>query len=159
MALGFLPIVHAVAAVFAIIELGLTGYIVSAYTGWWGNGYYSTRSPDRVNFMLFNSIWSLLVLAYVGITPIYLTGWFHKLAALVLNALTALFWFAGSVALAVAVGVPHCDGASICASLQAACAFGFFLWAIFMFLTVLDGLESLRSRGHNVPKPAAHTGA
>lgn len=26
MALGFLPIVHAVAAVFAIIELGLTGY-------------------------------------------------------------------------------------------------------------------------------------
>jgi len=31
-----------------------------------------------------------------------------------------------------------------------------------MFLTVLDGLESLRSRGHNVPagpKPAAYPGA
>lgn len=109
--------------------------------------------------MLFNSIWSLLVLAYVGITPIYLTGWFHKLAALVLNSLTALFWFAGSVAMAVVVGVPHCGGYSLCQSLQAAIAFGFFLWAIFMFLTVLDGLEALRSRGHNVPKPAAHTGA
>ncbi|KAK8103663.1 membrane-associating domain-containing protein [Apiospora kogelbergensis] len=160
MALGFLPIVHAVAAVFAIIELGLTGYVVSLYQGWWGWGAYSSRSPDRINFMLFNSIWSLLVLAYVGITPIYMTGWFHKLAALVLNALTALFWFAGSVALAVAVGAPHCDS-SYCSSLQAAVAFGFFLWAIFMGLTVLDGLESLRSRGHNVPnsKPSAYPGA
>ncbi|KAK7914039.1 hypothetical protein PG985_011742 [Apiospora marii] len=157
MALGYLQIVHAVAAVFTIIELGLTGYIVSAYSGYWGwNGYYG-NSPDRVNFMLFNSIWSLLVLAYVGITPIYMAGWFHKLAALVLNSLTALFWFAGSVALAVMVGVPHCGGWTLCQSMQAAVAFGFFLWAIFMFLTVLDGLEALRSRGHNVPK--AHPGA
>ncbi|KAK7987168.1 hypothetical protein PG996_006231 [Apiospora saccharicola] len=155
---GFLPIVHAVAAVFTIIELGLTGYIVSAYNGYWGYGWYGGAS-DRVNFMLFNSIWSLLVLAYVGITPIYMTGWFHKLAALVLNALTALFWFAGSVALAVVIGVPRCGGGSVCQSTQAAVAFGFFLWVIFMFLTVLDGLEALRSRGHNVPKPAAHTGA
>lgn len=29
MALGFLPMVHAVAAVFTIIELGLTGYSTS----------------------------------------------------------------------------------------------------------------------------------
>ncbi|KAK7961802.1 membrane-associating domain-containing protein [Apiospora aurea] len=161
MALGFLPIIHAVAAVFTIIELGLTGYLVSAYTGYWGWGGYWGNSPDRVNFMLFNSIWSLLVLAYVGIVPIYLTGWFHKLAALVLNALTCLFWFAGSIALAVVVGVPHCNGQGLCASLQAAIAFGFFLWAIFTFLTVLDGLESLRSRGHNVPhsKPSAYPGA
>ncbi|KAI1840308.1 hypothetical protein JX265_013757 [Neoarthrinium moseri] len=147
MAHSWLSIVHAVAAVFAIIELGLTAYIAS----WWG-GYWSF---DRVNFMIFNSVWSLLVLAYVGITPIYMTSIFHKLAALVLNVITTIFWFAGSIALAVAFG--HSGGTA-----AAAIAFGFFLWALFMVLTVVDALESLRSRGHNAPatsnKPSAYPG-
>ncbi|KAH6645516.1 marvel domain-containing protein [Truncatella angustata] len=147
MALTWLSILHAVAAVFAIIELGLTAYVASAYSGWW----YS-YSPDRVNFMVFNSVWTLLVLAYVGVTPIYMTSIFHKLAALVLNVITTIFWFAGSIALAVWIGTPRsCAANSVCGSTQAAVAFGFFLWAIFMVLTIVDALESLRSRGHNAP--------
>lgn len=130
MPLGFVPIAHIVAAILSIIELGLTGYIVSVYDGTYSYGYYygGSYSPDRVNFMLFNSIWSLLVLAYVGITPLYLTSIFHKLAALALEAVTMIFWFAGSIALAVFVGVPRCNGNNFCGSLQAAVAFGFFLW-------------------------------
>ncbi|KAI1137335.1 membrane-associating domain-containing protein [Hypoxylon sp. FL0543] len=151
---GFVPIVHIVAAIFSIIELGLTAYLASQYSGWYigWNGYYDdSPSPSRVNFMVFNSVWSLLVLIYVGITPLYLTSVFHKLAALVLNAITTIFWFAGSIALAVFVGGPYdCRANSFCSSAEAAVAFGFFLWALFMFLTVLDALESLRSRGHNV---------
>lgn len=122
MAHSWLSIVHAVAAVFSIIELGLTGYISSTYHWGWFHG----DSPSRVNFMVFNSVWSLLVLAYVGITPIYMTGIFHKLAALVLNVITTLFWFAGSIALAVFIGT-GCDS-SWCHVVQAAVAFGFFLW-------------------------------
>jgi hypothetical protein len=81
--------------------------------------------------MIFNSVWSLLVLAYVGITPIYMTGIFHKLAALVLNVITTIFWFAGSIALAVAVGGPWTCGADrVCGSYEAAIAFGFFLWYV-----------------------------
>ncbi|KAI1400267.1 membrane-associating domain-containing protein [Hypoxylon fuscum] len=159
MAFGLVPIVHIVAAVFAIIELGLTAYIASGYNTWWGWG---AGSP-RVNFMIFNSVWSLLVLAYVGLTPLYLTSLFHRLAALVLNALTTVFWFAGAVALAVAVGGPwHCGPDSYCGSSEAAVAFGFFLWVLFTVLTVIDALDSLRSRGHNVgahSKPAAYPGA
>jgi len=158
MAVGWLTIVHAVAAVFAIIELGLTAYVASTYHGWfgYGYGYYSGSSPSSVNFMIFNSVWSLLVLAYVGITPIYMTGIFHKLAALVLNVITTIFWFAGAIALAVAVGGPwSCGANSVCGSLEAAIAFGFFLWVLFTVLTVVDALESLRSRGHNAPDPHA----
>jgi Membrane-associating domain len=100
--------------------------------------------------MIFNSVWSLLVLAYVGIVPIYATRIFHKLASLALLAITTIFWFAGAIALAVFTGVPACGSNTYCSSLQAAVAFGFFLWAIFMFLCALDALEAMRSRGHAV---------
>lgn len=151
MALGFVAIAHIVAVVFSIVELGLTGYVVSLYDGTYGNGYYyaGNNSPDRVNFMLFNSVWSLLVLAYIGLTPLYLTSIFHRLAALALEVITMIFWFAGSIALAVFIGVPRCHGNSWCGSTQAAVAFGFFLWAIFLFLVVLDGIEAMRSRRHS----------
>ncbi|KAI0881382.1 membrane-associating domain-containing protein [Annulohypoxylon maeteangense] len=160
MEFGFIPIAHIVAAVFAIIELGLTAYLVSVYDGWYN--YYYDYSPPRINFMVFNSVWSLLVLIYVGVVPLYLTSFFHRLAALALNAITTIFWFAGSIALAVFVSRFHdCRSESWCGSAEAAVAFGFFLWALFSFLTVIDALDSLRSRGHNVgpaTKPTAYPG-
>jgi hypothetical protein len=159
MAFTWLTIVHAVAAVFSIIELGLTGYGTSSFThvshvlcedpwltypitvastyhsSWW----YGGQSPSVVNFMIFNSVWSLLVLAYVGITPIYMTSIFHKLVALGLNVVTTIFWFAGSIALAVAVGGPwNCGTNSVCGSLEAAIAFGFFLWYVLDRRSSLD---------------------
>ena len=121
MAYGFVSIVHIVAVVLCVIELALTAYVASAYWGW---------SPDRVNFMIFNSIWSLLVLAYVGIAPLYYTRIFHRLASLVLEALTMIFWFAGSIALAVLVGAPECHGNTVCGAAKGAVAFGFFLWYV-----------------------------
>lgn len=147
MALGFVPIAHIVAAVFSIIELGLTGYVASSY--WW-------RSPDIVNFIIFNSVWSLLVLAYVGLTPLYMTRLFHKLVSLGLLVITTIFWFAGAIAYAVFVGHPACGANTYCGSAQAGVAFAFFIWAIFMFLTVLDTLEAMRSRGHNTSVKANH---
>lgn len=122
---------------------------------------YYDGSPSQVNFMLFNAIWSLLVLAYVGLTPLYFTGLFHRLASLTLLAITTVFWFAGSIALAVDLGTPVCHGNNVCGSDEAAIAFGFFLFALFAFLTALDALEAMRSRGHatNAPKPQPYVGA
>ncbi len=100
--------------------------------------------------MLFNSIWSLLILAYVGLAPLYYTRVFHRLASLALETITMIFWFAGSIALAVFVGGPYSCGANtVCGSFEAAVAFGFFLWALFAFLVALDAMESLRSRNHH----------
>lgn len=105
--------------------------------------------------MVFNSIWSLLVLAYVGLTPLYMTRLFHKLVSVALLAITTIFWFAGSIALAVGWGGPHnCNGSSWCGTVEAAIAFGFFLWALFTFLLVLDAIEAMRSRRHGT---TAHT--
>lgn len=132
MALGFVAIAHIVAVVFSLVELGLVAYLVSVYDGTYYNGsyYYGSyaSSPDRVNFQLFNAIWSLLVLAYIGLTPLYMTSIFHRLAALALEVITMIFWFAGSIALAVMIGAPQCRGNTFCGSFEAAVAFGFFLW-------------------------------
>lgn len=148
MALTLVPIFHIVAAIFAIVELGLTAYWASLFNSYFGFGGYS---PSSVNFMIFNSVWSILVLIYIGLTPLYMTSIFHRLAANIINVITAIFWFAGSIAVAVWFGGPYeCHGEAGCSSAEAAIAFGFFLWAIFTFLAVVDSLESLRRRGHHV---------
>lgn len=106
--------------------------------------------------MVFNSVWSILVLIYVGVIPLVASRLFHKLVSFGLNALTALFWFAGSIAIAVQYGGGgSCNGNNVCGSAKAAIAFGFFLWAIFTALAVIDGLGSFRNRG---VKGASHSG-
>jgi hypothetical protein len=170
MALHWLKIVLIVAAVFCIIELGLTGHVASAY-----NGGMWVGSPPVVNFMIFNSVWSLLVLAYIGLTPIYMTKLFHGLVAVGLEVITTIFWFAGSIALAVAVGGPwSCGANTYCGAAEAAVAFGFFIWyashqdatpksstlktdicvflllyrVLFTVVTVMDARDALHHRNH-----------
>ncbi|KAL6701501.1 hypothetical protein J3F84DRAFT_10324 [Trichoderma pleuroticola] len=140
MALGMITIIHIVLAVLVIIELGITGYLVNVTSGF---GY---SSPATYAFMLFNSIWSLLILAYLAITPLYLARLYHALVAFVLLVITTIFWFAGAIAMAAFIGVPACHGNTFCQTSQAGVAFGFFLWAGFLALTVLEGLTTLR--GH-----------
>lgn len=147
MALTFVPIVHIVAAIFAAVELGLTAYCTlvtlpsrnnehpltqrSGASLWDGGFTAYSYSPPSINFLVFASVWSLLVLIYVGLTPLYMTSAFHRLAALVLNVVTAIFWFAGAIAAAVGFGGPYnCHGDSGCSDAEAAIAFAFFLWYV-----------------------------
>ncbi|KPM44631.1 hypothetical protein AK830_g1896 [Neonectria ditissima] len=139
MAFGIITIIHAILAVLLIIELGLTGYAVN--TTW--------DTPATYSFMLFCSIWSILILLYLALTPLFMARVYHPMVALGLLAVTALFWFAGSIAMAVHIGVPNCHGSTFCHSIQAAVAFGFFIWAIFTGLAVMEGLTFMRSRGHS----------
>ncbi|KAL2163632.1 hypothetical protein VTH06DRAFT_5690 [Thermothelomyces fergusii] len=135
----FAPIVNAITAVFAIIELGLTAYLVSPL---WG-------TPSVLSFMLFNSIWSLLILAYIFLSPRYFARFFHSMVALILEWITMIFWFAGSIALAAWWGSPICGGNTYCGSVKATIAFGFFIWALFAFLVIVDTLAFMRGRGHS----------
>ncbi|CAK7233169.1 hypothetical protein SCUCBS95973_008503 [Sporothrix curviconia] len=156
MAYGFVGIVHIAAIVFAVVELGLTAYCVSVW-----DRAYTNSSPSILNFMLFNAIWSILVLLYIGVTPLYFTRVFHRLASLALEWITMIFWFAGSIALAVDFGGPYnCGNDHYCGSIEAAIAFGFFLWALFCVLVVVDTIESLRSRrNHTITTKSGITAA
>lgn len=94
--------------------------------------------------MLFNSVWSLLAIAYLFLVPVYFSQIFHSLAAVVLEWITVIFWFAGSIALAAFIG-SGCPS-QWCRTAQAATAFGFFLWALFTFFAVIDTISFLRNR-------------
>ncbi|TFB02884.1 hypothetical protein CCMA1212_005211 [Trichoderma ghanense] len=140
MAFGMITIIHIVLAVLVIIELGLTGYLVDATSG------YGYSSPASFAFMLFNSVWSFLVLAWLALTPLYAARFYHALVAFVILVITTIFWFSGSIAMAAFIGVPECHGITFCQCSQAAVAFGFFIWAGFLGLSILEGLTTLR--GH-----------
>lgn len=146
---SYVPILHIVTAVFAVIELGLTAYLVTPFNNSWAD------PPSSMSFMLFNSIFSLLVLAYLALTPVYFPRFFHRYVALGLEAVTSLFWFAGSIALAAGFAHPRCGGNNYCGSVNAAVAFGFFLWALFTLFAILSAREALRSRSRPTTAPAA----
>ncbi|OAA35379.1 MARVEL-like domain protein [Beauveria brongniartii RCEF 3172] len=128
---GISTIVHAVLVVFLIIELGLTAYLVDRSNG----------NESRFNFMLFNSIWTFVVVLYTGLVKRIFSSLYHAIVGLALLALTAIFWFAGSIAIAAKIPV-NCHGVHDCQVAQAATAFGFFLWAITTGLAVIEGLGS-----------------
>jgi hypothetical protein len=110
-------------------------------SAWWGG------APSQFAFMLFTTIWSILVLAYIALTPIVLPSLHIPIVALALLSLTSLFWFAGSIAMAALIGVPDCNGNNFCQSAQAGVAFGFFNWIAFTALAIM---EFMSSRGQGV---------
>jgi hypothetical protein len=114
-----------VQALFTIIVLGLTAYIVDAYTNPW-----ASWSPHSVNFMLFTSIWTLLAVVYLVLTPTRFPRAAHKFAILGVEALTMIFWFAAWVAVAALWGdwwKPARNG-SVWGAGVAAIVFGAFIW-------------------------------
>jgi len=149
MAYTFVPFVHIAAAVLSVIELGLMAYVVSVFSPW-------ATAPPVESFVLFNAVWSLLVLLYVGVSPLYYTRVFHRLVSLVLEGITTIFWFAGAIAFAAEWGAPHCGGNTYCGTVEAAIAFAFFLWILFTVLLVVDTIEAMNSRRHHATTGDTH---
>lgn len=180
MEFGIITIIHAILALLLIIELGLTGYgmfnfpshkkqsslsasnmrfssVVDITTGPWHS------APSSFAFLLFCTIWSILVLLYLALTPRFFARAYNAIVALGLLAVTAIFWFAGAIAMAVDIGA-YSHGGHDYRTAQAAVAFAFFIWAIFTGLAVMEGLAFMRGRGHGATadtraKPAAYPGA
>lgn len=146
---------RAVQALFAIIVLGLTGHVAS---------YGDTPSSD--SFLVFTSVWTLLILVYLALAPRFFSALAHPIAMVGLDALTMLFWFAGFIALAVFHHqaedvyfggiIQACSIAGgLCGEIEAAVVFGALEWALFVATTALLALEFMRGRGGRSSKTAA----
>ena len=140
-----------VQAVFSIIVLGLTAYLVDAYTG-----PYWSWSPHSVNFMLFTSIWTLLAVAYLVLAPTRFPKAAHKFAIAGVEFLTMLFWFAAFVAVAVRWG-DSWWGAGRRGTFYgcgvAAIVFSAFLWLTFVATTILSALHIRRTNRNDTSPP------
>ncbi|KAK0714241.1 hypothetical protein B0T21DRAFT_375474 [Apiosordaria backusii] len=137
----FVPWVHIAAAIFSSINLGLTAYIVSLHGGF-----------PTPNFITFSSLWSLLVLAYVALTPRFVPRLFHGTVSLALLWITTIFWFAGAMAYSVQGAWPYCHSwDTFCGSIQAGIGFSWILWVLFTFLAVIETLRSRRGSTRTGP--------
>lgn len=128
-------------AVVATIELGLTAYVshwssADYYEDPYGDWGVNFDSPAPVNFLIFTSVWSLLVLGYAMIVHVKggrdrFTHKYDTYIVLGLDAATAVFWLAGFVALALLVGgfgVGKGGADHFVAAIEASVVFGAFLW-------------------------------
>jgi Membrane-associating domain len=89
-------------------------------------------SPDEVNFMLFNGIWTtFLALPFLILSPRIIQAAELKYALLAVDAVTMIFWFAGYIALGAWLGnwLPSslCKF-TWCRVLQAITVLGSFEW-------------------------------
>uniref|UniRef100_A0A8H7KBU5 MARVEL domain-containing protein n=1 Tax=Bionectria ochroleuca TaxID=29856 RepID=A0A8H7KBU5_BIOOC len=133
---GILTIIHALLALFLIIELGLVSYVVDITWRW-----------SAVQFLLFTVVWSILVLVYVVFAPAFLPRAHIPIAVLAVLGITMIFWFAGATAVAADIGVPDCMGNRSCQVTQASVAFAYFIWAGFLGLFGLEAMAYWKSRG------------
>ncbi|KAF2451294.1 hypothetical protein P171DRAFT_3494 [Karstenula rhodostoma CBS 690.94] len=149
---AILPL-RAIQAVFSIIVLGLTAYIIDVYRG---PGGYASWTPDSVDFMLFTSIWTLLAVAYLTLAPSRFPAAAHKFAIIGVEAVTMIFWFAAWVAVASWWGnVWHGAGRHpVWSSGVAAIVFSAFIWLAFVVTTVVAALHVRgTSRNNTAPPP------
>ncbi|ORY16880.1 membrane-associating domain-domain-containing protein [Clohesyomyces aquaticus] len=143
MAFAFILPLRAVQAVLAIIVLGLTAYVVDAWNGPYNWGW----SPSSVNFLLFCSIWTLLAVAYLIVTPSRFPQFAHKFAILAVEAVTMIFWFAGWVAVAALWGDIGCGSRrGVCGAGTAAIVFGAIEWLTFVATTVMAAMHVKNTR-------------
>ncbi|KAF4630272.1 hypothetical protein G7Y89_g7863 [Cudoniella acicularis] len=103
--------------IFAIIVLGIMAYVVN-----WFNTYafflFASSSPSQANFLLFTSIWTLLVLVYLIIAPVRFQSFAHKYAIL---------------------GVE--SGLDVCGASEAGVAFSAFEWLLFLISTAMAAMH------------------
>ena len=101
-----------------------------SYTDAWGYTY-SGWTPSQLGFIIFVSVWTVLVVAFQLLVPRFSQKLGHKFVVLGLDALTMLLWFAGFIALAVFTGAATGSGLpNWYRTLQACVAFAAFTWYV-----------------------------
>lgn len=104
--------------------------------------------------MLFNGVWTPFVaVPYLALAPTYFPNLAHRLIIVAVEVITMIFWFAGFIALAVALPGPSYCAGSACSSLQAATVFGAFEWALFAITSATAAIGVMRSGPSTSAKP------
>jgi len=149
MALSLLLPLRITQGTFAIIILGLSSYVAH-----WYDADTLTASPSQINFLIFLSLFSLVSLAYLELTPRFAVRASNQYAHFGLEVLNSLFHFAGFIALAVFLSrLLFCRG-SVCNAARADAVFAAFSWLIWMASTTLIALELFKG-GFRKNRPGA----
>ncbi|KAM3078175.1 hypothetical protein ACMFMG_002529 [Clarireedia jacksonii] len=139
MAFGLLLPLRIFQAVFAVVVLGLSGYVAH-----WYDVDTLTSSPSQINFLIFVPLFTIISILYLEIAPRFMTRASHPYIHLAFELLNVLFYFAGFVALSVFLSkLLFCRG-SVCAAARADVAFGAFSWLLWCGTTAILALEMFK---------------
>ncbi|CEJ54987.1 hypothetical protein PMG11_01271 [Penicillium brasilianum] len=174
------------ALVFAIVELGLTAYVASIWTGdretyTWDpyQGYVYTTvhysAPGILVFIIFSAVWTILVSAAALILPWFYTrkgavtrklNTFLGVSFIVVYFVTFVFWLACFADIEADLG----GATSYSDYLNAVIAFAILLWLIFLALFIVAilavsgvlfsdwaGYQSMKKRAVDPEQPQTST--
>jgi hypothetical protein len=114
-----------VQAIHAVLILGLTIFVAH-----WYNADTLSHSPAQVNYIIFDTIWTLVALCYLTLAVVK-PNMHHKWAVLAIDALSMVFWLSAFIAMSIFLTrLLFCRG-SVCAAARAATVFSAFTWAAF----------------------------
>lgn len=119
-----IPILRIVQGVLALIVVGTAGYVVNYYR----QAPAPRKAPSEVNFLIWNFVWSVLALLYLGLAPTYVPNLYHKWAVVGVEGLSVLFWFCAWVAMAAWLGNATVCYGTVCGCARAAVVFSVFEW-------------------------------
>lgn len=115
---------------FAIVDRDVDKLTLHIVAHWYNKYTFNDDSISEVNFLIFVSLWTMLIAIYFAVTQFKFPSLAPAIAVLALDALTMLFWFAGFIALAVFhSNLEECRG-RVCDDLVAAVVFGAFEWYV-----------------------------
>jgi len=146
MAFGLLLPLRIAQGIFALVVLGLSGYVAH-----WYDAETLTTSPAQINFLIFVPLMSFLSMAYLELAPRFASRAFHPYARFAFEIINTLFYFAGFIALAIFLGkLLFCRG-SVCVAARADAVFAAFSWLMWMGSTTLLAMEIFKG-GFRAPK-------
>jgi len=139
MAFGLLLPLRIAQLVFAVVVVGLSGYVAH-----WYNTDTLTASPTQVNFLIFVPVFSFISVFYLEFVPRFTPKVSHPYAHFGVEVLNTLFYFAGFIALAVFIGkLLFCRG-SVCAAARADAVFAAFSWMLWAASSVVVAMKILK---------------
>ncbi|CAK7198964.1 hypothetical protein SEUCBS139899_001632 [Sporothrix eucalyptigena] len=147
MAFNWVLILRAQQFVFALIVLGLSAYVVNWYTM-----DTRTASPTQVNFLVAVPVLSLVSLAYNEGVSRFAPRMYIPYVAIGIDAINAMMYFGGFIALAVFLnGLLFCRG-NVCGSARAATAFSALSFGVWTSSAVMVALGVFRGSARK-PNP------
>ncbi|KAN0100114.1 hypothetical protein V8E55_000098 [Tylopilus felleus] len=141
------PIIFGSLIVFSIIELSISAFLVAQFNR--HHNYFSTAERDRTAFLLFASIWTIVLSA------LYMV-FFFAIPDNVLNSvgshicfllLTWIFWTAGAASITATLGGGlNCVNQNVfvyCGQLNALEGFAWLIWIIVTFTITIVAIRGV----------------
>ncbi|KAJ8594570.1 hypothetical protein M405DRAFT_808763, partial [Rhizopogon salebrosus TDB-379] len=150
------PIVFSLIIFFCIIELAIAAWLTSQFNA--HHNYFSLAERDRTRFLLFTSIWTIVLSGlYMFFFFSIPDSVFSSVASHIFFLfLTWVFWTAGAASITAALGGGlNCNTQDVfvyCGQLNALLGFAWAIWIVVtfaIFVALIRGLTAAR-RGDGI---------